>query len=134
MLTASCRRGIQARRQPSEAWMMRQHDGSNARVPQDALARARQERERAEALLRQLQTAKAESERNLASSNEKDPLKAVTGRSSFDNGIAATRKLIESLDRSCLEAERQAAVGVSTCCGGRSKGESRLGALVGPVA
>lgn len=96
---------------------------------QDTLAKARRERDRAEALLRHLLTAKADSERNLASSNEKDPLKAVTGRSSFDNAIVSTRKLIELLDRACAEAARSTPVVTmreNLVCAG--------GTLVGPVA
>ena len=129
------------RRQPSEALMMANNLSTNA--PGETLARARRERERAEGLLRQLQAAKVESERNLASSNERDPLKAVTGRSSFDNAIATTRRLIETLDRTCLEAERAGVASVTTCCGGRHNGahtgvhggsEARMGALVGPHA
>lgn len=94
-------------------------------IGQDTLARVRRERERAEALLRQLADAKAESERNLASSNERDPMKSATGRSAFDNAIASTRKLIETLDRTCAEAQRQGSV---------PSFEPRIGALVGTVA
>lgn len=100
-------------------------------IGQDTLATAQRQRERAQSLLRQLQTAKADSERNLASSNEKDPMKSVTGRSSFDNAIASTRKMIDLLDRACAESERcQVLVG----SGGVSGRETRMGALVGPVA
>ena len=102
--------------EPSEAMM----------IGQDTLARAHRERECAEALLRHLQTAKADSERNLASSHEKDPMKSVTGRSSFDNAIASVRTMIDQLDRSCVEAARPAA--------GSMGRESRMGALVGPIA
>jgi len=98
-------------------------------VAQDTLAKARGERERAEALLRHLVTAKADSERNLAGSNEKDPLKAVTGRSSFDNAIASTRKMIDLLDRACAEAARPAPIVTI-----REKLVRAGGALVGPVA
>ncbi len=102
--------------EPSEAMM----------IGQDTLTKARRERERAEALLRHLMVAKADSERNLASSNEKDPIKSVTGRSSFDNAIASTRKMIDLLDRTCAEAARPSPVVAIR--------ESRVGALVGPVA
>ncbi|MEZ6235530.1 MAG: hypothetical protein R3B68_15195 [Phycisphaerales bacterium] len=79
---------------------------------QDALTKARHERERAEGLLRDLLAAKAESERNLAQSNEKDRLKAVTGRSAYDNAIASTRRMVELLDRACAEASRTPVVSV----------------------
>lgn len=95
-------------------------------IRQDTLAKATRERERAEGLLRHLLEAKAASERNLANSNEKDPMKSVTGRSSFDNAIASTRRMIEVLDRTCAEAQRGAPT-VTTR-------ELRIGALVGTVA
>lgn len=77
-------------------------------IEHDTLARARQERDRAEALLQELLAAKADSERNLSQCNERDRFKSVTGRSAFDNAIAVTRRMIENLDRTCLEAERAA--------------------------
>jgi hypothetical protein len=94
-------------------------------IGQDTLAKARRERERAEGLLRHLLEAKAASEKNLALTNERDPMKSATGRSAFDNAIAATRKMIETLDRTCAEAQRQVSVPAR---------EPRIGALVGTLA
>lgn len=103
---------------------------------QDTLVRARHERDRAEALLRHLLTAKADSERNLASSNERDPMKSVTGRSSFDNAIASTRRLIEMLDRTCAEVARPTpSVSVRQPLVAQAMmNQPLVGALVGPVA
>ncbi len=56
-------------------------------------------RDEAEALLRALLDAKATSERNLASIRQSDFMKSVTGRSSMDNAIASTQRLIESFNR-----------------------------------
>ena len=56
-------------------------------------------RDKAEALLRGLMDAKNTSERHLASVHERDRMKALTGRSSMDNAIASTRRMIDSLDR-----------------------------------
>lgn len=56
-------------------------------------------RERAHATLAALEREKAESERRLASTGAIDLMARVTGRSSIDNAIAATRRMMESLDR-----------------------------------
>jgi len=56
-------------------------------------------REKAEALLRGLMEAKTVSEKHLADVNQADALKRLTGRSSMDNAIASTRRMIDSLDR-----------------------------------
>ena len=50
-------------------------------------------------LLDSLLDAKSVSERNLASINQDDLLKRVTGNSSMDNAIASTRRLIDSFNR-----------------------------------
>jgi hypothetical protein len=56
-------------------------------------------RTRAEELLRSLQAAKAESELHLAQSGQRDHLRALTGKSSLDNAIASTKRMIETLTR-----------------------------------
>ena len=56
-------------------------------------------RDKAESLLRGLLEARAASERNLSDLNRPDPMKAVTGRSSMDNAIASTQRMIEALNR-----------------------------------
>lgn len=60
-------------------------------------------REKAESLLRGLLEAKMTSERYLTTGCTVDPMKKLTGRSSMDNAIASTRRMIESLDRTLLE-------------------------------
>ena len=63
------------------------------------LAQTTQRRDDANALLQSLLDAKKISERNLASINQDDLLKRVTGNSSMDNAITSTRKLIDSFNR-----------------------------------
>lgn len=67
-------------------------------------------RDRAEALLRGLMDAKAESEKQMAAFKRPDAYKAVTGKSSIDNAIASTRRLIETLNRELDRAQRESAV------------------------
>jgi hypothetical protein len=56
-------------------------------------------RDDAVALLKSLLDAKSISERNLAEIQQPDLIKQVTGRSSMDNAIASTRRLIDSFNR-----------------------------------
>lgn len=56
-------------------------------------------RDDAVALLKSLLDAKAVSEKNLAQLQQADLVKQVTGRSSMDNAIASTRRLIDSFNR-----------------------------------
>ena len=56
-------------------------------------------RDEANRLLDSLLDAKTVSERNLASINQDDLLKRVTGNSSMDNAIKSTRRLIDSFNR-----------------------------------
>lgn len=56
-------------------------------------------RENAEGLLRALLDAQAQSEAFLAQSGQRDHLRVVTGKSSLDNAIASTRRMIETLNR-----------------------------------
>lgn len=58
-----------------------------------------QRREEARALLETLLAAKRSSERNLAEIRRPDLVKQVTGRSSMDNAIDSTKRLIDSFDR-----------------------------------
>jgi len=75
----------------------------------DALVdRTREARADAEMLLAGLLEAKSASERRLAEDHRPDPLKQVTGRSSLDNAIDATRRMIEALDRNLAEVQREA--------------------------
>ncbi|MFM9996757.1 MAG: hypothetical protein ACKVU4_13270 [Phycisphaerales bacterium] len=56
-------------------------------------------RDQAEVLLRGLLDAKAQSERRLSELKQADALKAVTGKSAMDNGIASVQRMIETLNR-----------------------------------
>lgn len=58
-----------------------------------------QRREEAKALLDTLLAAKRSSERNLAEIRRADLVKQVTGKSSMDNAIESTKRLIASFDR-----------------------------------
>jgi predicted translin family RNA/ssDNA-binding protein len=58
-----------------------------------------QRRDEALTLLRSLLDAKSISERNLAQIHQPDLIKQVTGKSSMDNAISSTRRLIDSFNR-----------------------------------
>jgi hypothetical protein len=62
-----------------------------------------QRRDEARTLLNTLLEAKYVSERNLAQINRHDMIKRVTGKSSMDNAIASTKRLIDSFDRVLVE-------------------------------
>jgi hypothetical protein len=68
-------------------------------------------RDRAEALLRTLLDYKAQSEKNLAELRQPDAFKNVTGRSSLDNAIATTQRMIEALNRVISQARKEEPVG-----------------------
>ena len=63
-------------------------------------------RDQAEALLRGLLDARAESERRLLELRQPDTFKTVTGRSAMDNAIASTQRMIESLNRVIMQLKR----------------------------
>lgn len=64
-------------------------------------------RDQAEVLLKGLLAAKSHSERRLTELRQSDPMKSVTGRSSIDNAISSTRRMIEALDRSLLHLRQE---------------------------
>ncbi len=71
--------------------------------PNPVLDEVRTARDHARALLKALQDAKAAGER--ASNGPGDLFKRVTGQSSLDNSIAATRRTIEAYDRVIAELD-----------------------------
>lgn len=66
-------------------------------------------RDKAEALLQNLLDAKRVTERELSRYQREDPMRTVTGRTAIDDAIASTRRMIETLNRSLREAERELA-------------------------
>lgn len=62
-------------------------------------------RDGAEALLKSLQDARAESEKRMRELKQSDPIKKVTGRSAMDNAIASTQRMIETLNRAIAQLE-----------------------------
>lgn len=68
-------------------------------------------RKQAEAVLRDLLAAQSECEQQLTQENRRDPMKLVTGRSSLENAIATTRRMIEAFDRQIQELMRIAGGG-----------------------
>ena len=64
-------------------------------------------RDRAEALLEGLLRAKDETERERERLNRVDPMKELTGRSSIDNAIDSTRRMIDTLNRTIRNARRE---------------------------
>lgn len=69
--------------------------------------RASLARQQAERLLEGLLEAKSLSEQRLAELHQTDHLKHVTGRSSLENAIASTRRMIETLDRAAAQLRRE---------------------------
>lgn len=65
-----------------------------------------QRRDEARALLETLLAAKRCSEQNLAEIRRADLVKQVTGRSSMDNAIESTRRLIASFDTVLADLRR----------------------------
>ncbi len=65
-------------------------------------------RQRAESVLKGLIEAQSECERQLSQENRRDAMKVVTGKSSLENAIATTRRMIESFDRQIQELVRTA--------------------------
>ncbi|MCB9845720.1 MAG: hypothetical protein H6811_07020 [Phycisphaeraceae bacterium] len=63
-------------------------------------------RDKAQTLLRGLLDAKARSEKHLRDSRQIDAMKTVTGRSSMDNAIASTQRMVEALNRAIDQAKR----------------------------
>jgi len=70
-------------------------DMAKQRIIQETTLR----RDEALTLLRSLLDAKTISEENLAQIHQPDLIKQVTGKSSMDNAIASTRRLIDSFNR-----------------------------------
>ena len=65
-------------------------------------------RSRAMETLAALEQAKAESEQRLRETGQADHLKRVTGKSSIENAITATQRMIGLLDRQAVEPARVA--------------------------
>lgn len=63
------------------------------------LEQTRSHRENAEALLRSLRSAKDECEKHLTRFKRADAYKSFTGRSAMDNAIAATQRMLDSIDQ-----------------------------------
>lgn len=64
-------------------------------------------RDKAEALLKGLEDAKRITERELARFNRVDAMECVRGRSSLDQGIVSTRRMIETLNQSLANTEQR---------------------------
>lgn len=69
-------------------------------------------RDRAEALLRELRSARAELDGRCASGRGQDAMRLVTGRSSLDTAIESAERMIESLDHSITLAGIRVDAGV----------------------
>ncbi|MHC4975254.1 MAG: hypothetical protein ACYTF7_01460 [Planctomycetota bacterium] len=76
---------------------------------QQALLQTTATRDRAEALLEGLMRAKDEVERERARQNRVDLMQQVVGRTSIDNAIASTRRMIDTLNRILRETRRELA-------------------------
>lgn len=67
--------------------------------PTEVLRESVDARRRAEELLQGLIAAKSQTEAYLTEIGREDPVKRLTGKSSIENAIASTRRMIETLDR-----------------------------------
>lgn len=74
-------------------------------VPDVIVSKTRAARAQAADLLEGLLEARSASEQRLSEASRIDRLKQVTGRSSLENAIEATRHMIETLDRNLAELE-----------------------------
>lgn len=88
-------------------------------------------RQRAELVLRGLIEAQTACEKQLTEENRRDAMKLVTGRSSLENAITATRRMIESFDRQVQEFMRGAAGGSAGGTGGTGGTSVAGGVAVG---
>jgi hypothetical protein len=70
------------------------------------LAETQAAKHKAAELLKGLLAAAAVSDEQMRQASRKDPMKVVTGRSAMENAVAATRRMIESLDRAVEEARK----------------------------
>jgi hypothetical protein len=68
-------------------------------------------RQHAEAVLKGLLEAQSACERQLQDENRRDAMKVVTGRSSLENAVMATRRMIESFERQIQELTRASGEG-----------------------
>lgn len=64
-------------------------------------------RDRAEALLKGLIETKSTFERHTPAASKPDALKKVTGRSSIDNAVASTQRMVEALNRTLGQLRRE---------------------------
>lgn len=71
---------------------------------QQVLIETHTTRQQAGELLRSLEETRRQLEAQLSGERREDVVKTVTGRSSLDAAIAATRRMIEALDRALDEA------------------------------
>ena len=62
-------------------------------------------KDRAETILQRLLEAKSQTEQEMSTLRRTDAFKAVTGRSALDNAIAATRRMIDSLNHAIDQAQ-----------------------------
>ena len=64
-------------------------------------------RQQASNLLLRLIDSRSTIEQRITDSGRRDPVKSITGRSSIDEAISSTRKLLSHMDTLLLEAEEQ---------------------------
>lgn len=75
------------------------HSSPESARPMTASATEAEVRRKAEAVLASLMAAKAECDKQLADLRRTDPMKQVTGKSSLEEAIASTKRLLADLDK-----------------------------------
>lgn len=100
---------------------------------QNVLIQTHAARQQAAELLKQLQASLAECEAQLKAEQRVDHVKLVTGKSSLENAIAQTQRMLESLDRALEEARK--APGEDTGAGSVPVGEPEITVrgIIGPA-
>jgi len=78
---------------------LRDHNMLTATKPESLVIETDEARERAKALLDDLLRVRAETESRLEESSRSDPMSVVTGRSSLDNAIERTERMLALLER-----------------------------------
>jgi hypothetical protein len=81
-----------------------------ATTNEQVLAEVTVARQRAESVLKGLIEAQSECEKQLTHENRRDAMKLVTGKSSLENAVSTTRRMIESFDRQIQELVRTSGV------------------------
>jgi len=82
-------------------------------------------RDRAKALLDELQSTKAELDHRLDASRSEDAMRVVTGKTALDNAIESSKRMLDQLDRSLARvgAAAESSAGLDASAAARHRDE-----------